>query len=148
MAAVSLALPTALRPPLCANHLADLARLLFRGSVAEYQEMFQARMDHAGSLSAVQQVQLFTGGLPNPLRTDVELQAPTNLQQAMSLARAYERRVTAYQAMPNRQQRPPPRAAPAPPSLSSTTTAATPSILAPPRPFKHLTPAEMTECRR
>ena len=52
------------RPPLSANHLADLARLPFRGSVAEYQEMFQARMAHAGYLSPAQQVQLFTGGPP------------------------------------------------------------------------------------
>jgi hypothetical protein len=135
-------------PPLCANHLADLARLPFRGSVAEYQGMFQARMAHAGYLSPIQQVQPFTGGLPDLHRTDVELQAPTNLQQAMSLVRAYERRATSYQAMPSHQQRLPPRAALAPPSLSSTIAAATPSIPAPPRPFKRLTPAEMTEHRR
>jgi hypothetical protein len=27
----------------------------------------------------LQQVQLFTGGLPDPIRIDVELQAPTDL---------------------------------------------------------------------
>jgi hypothetical protein len=30
-------------------------------------------MAHAGPLSLAQQVQHFTGGLPNPIRTDVEL---------------------------------------------------------------------------
>lgn len=38
-------------------------------------------------------MQLFTAGLLNPLRTDVELQNPSNLQTAMSLARVYERRL-------------------------------------------------------
>jgi hypothetical protein len=61
------------RPPLATNHLADLARLPFPGSVAGYQEAFQARMAHAGPLSPLQQVQLFTGGLSDPIRTDVEL---------------------------------------------------------------------------
>lgn len=61
-------------PPLGTNHLSDLARLPFQGSVANYQEAFQAKMAHAGSLAPDQQVQLFTGGLPEPLRTDVELQ--------------------------------------------------------------------------
>jgi hypothetical protein len=35
---------------------------------------------------------MFTAGLGNPLCTDVELLTPTNLQTAMSLARAYERK--------------------------------------------------------
>ena len=73
-------------PPLGTNHLSDLARLQFRGSVADYQEAFQARLAHAGYLSPKQQVQLFTGGLPDPICTDVELQAPADLQRAMSLA--------------------------------------------------------------
>jgi len=73
-------------PPLGTNHLSDLARLQFRGSVADYQEALQARLAHAGYLSPEQQVQLFIGGLPDPIRTDVELQAPADLQRAMSLA--------------------------------------------------------------
>jgi len=46
-------------PALGTNHLANLARLLFRGSVANYAEAFHARMVHAGPLSPTQQVQLF-----------------------------------------------------------------------------------------
>lgn len=36
---------------------------------------------------------LFTAWLGEPLKTDVELQSPANLQTTMSLARAYERRL-------------------------------------------------------
>jgi hypothetical protein len=39
-----------------------------------------------------QQVRLFTGGLPDAIRVDVELQAPQDLQHAKALARAYEQR--------------------------------------------------------
>jgi hypothetical protein len=42
----------------------------------------------------MQQVNLFTASLGEPLQTDVELFGPSNLQSAMNLARAYERRVT------------------------------------------------------
>jgi len=86
-------------PALGTNHLAALARLPYQGSVEQYQEAFQSRMAHAGVLSPAQQVQLFTGGLPQPLRTDVELQAPLDLQRAMCLARAFERR-SATTALP------------------------------------------------
>ena len=41
-----------------------------------------------------QQVQIFTSGLTDLLRVDVELQNPSDLQVAMSLARAYEQRAT------------------------------------------------------
>lgn len=37
-------------------------------------------------------MQLFISSLPNQLQIDVELQNPTDLQGAMSLARAYELR--------------------------------------------------------
>ena len=138
-------------PPLGANHLAGLARLPFRGSVQEYQEMFQARMAHAGYLSPAQQVQLFTGGLPDPLRTDVELQAPADLQRAMSLARAYERRATALLAAQGHQQRfldqspPPLQSAP----TTTATPTSTPSMpAAPHRQLRRLSSAEMAERRR
>jgi hypothetical protein len=58
------------------NHIADLACLQFRGTMSDYQEMFLAKMSHDGYLTLEQQVQLFTGGLPNTIRVDVELQAP------------------------------------------------------------------------
>ena len=79
-------------PPLSTNHLADLARLPFTSTVDTYMEAFQARAAHAGHLSPLQKAQLFTGGLPDHIRVDVELHDPQDLQRAMRLARAYERR--------------------------------------------------------
>jgi hypothetical protein len=35
--------------------------------------------------------QLFTGGLPEHIRVDIELHEPTDLHRAMRLARAFER---------------------------------------------------------
>lgn len=137
-------------PPLGTNHLAELARLPFRGSVAEYQEAFQARMAHAGYLAPAQQVQLFTGGLPDPLRTDVELQAPGDLQRAMALARAYERRATMLLVSNPPQTRVSRFQARSGPSSSASFSAtSTPIVLptsapatlaVPPRPLRRLTP--------
>lgn len=53
---------------------------------------FSQLLCRCDDLSLTQQVNLYTAGLGEPLRTDVELQAPTHLQTAMSPARAYERR--------------------------------------------------------
>jgi hypothetical protein len=58
-------------PAVGINHLADLARLPFRGSVSDYQDAFLAKMAHTGYLSQEQQVRLFTGGLPDAIRVDV-----------------------------------------------------------------------------
>jgi hypothetical protein len=61
--------------------------------VEEYQRQFSVLLCHCDDLSPSQQVNMFTAGLGEPLQTDVELQTPTTLQYAMSLARAYERRM-------------------------------------------------------
>jgi len=53
-------------PALATNHLSDLARLPFDGSVQQYQEAFLARLAHAEPLTPMQQVRLFTGAYPNP----------------------------------------------------------------------------------
>lgn len=71
-------------PAIGLNHLSDLARLPFRGSVEDYQEAFQSKMAHAGHLTTEQQVKLFTGGLPDIIRVDVGLQFPQDLQRAMA----------------------------------------------------------------
>lgn len=137
-------------PPLGTNHLAELARLPFRGSFADYQESFQARMAHAGYLSPFQQVQLFTGGLPDHIRTEVELHAPTDLQRAMALARVFERRNTSFPvSTPSKFQRPPPKPSSGTvplPTIASSSSATTPAP--PPRPFKRLSPADTAERRR
>jgi hypothetical protein len=97
------------------NHLADLARIPFRSSIDEYIESFQTRLAHAGYLTPEQQTHLFTGGLPDHICIDVELQAPQELQRAMALARAYERRATTTTlAGHHRTPRPQPRPLPPP----------------------------------
>ena len=51
----------------------------FPSTVEAYLELFQARLTHAGRLAPLQQAQLFTGGLPEALRVDVELHEPQDL---------------------------------------------------------------------
>ena len=63
-------------PSLSTNHLADLARLPFTSMVDTYMEAFQAHAVHVGHLSPLQKAQLFTGGLPDHIRVDVELHDP------------------------------------------------------------------------
>jgi hypothetical protein len=140
-------------PAMGVNHLADLARITFRSSVDEYIESFQNRLAHAGYLTPEQQTHLFTGGLPDHIRIDVELQAPQELQRAMALARAYERRATTTTpAGHHRAPRPPPCPLPlrAPPTSAPSAfpppATTTPSV--PPRAFRRLTPTEMAERRR
>ncbi|CAD6220852.1 unnamed protein product [Miscanthus lutarioriparius] len=72
-------------PALNTNHLADLARLPFGANVDAYMEAFQARAAHAGDLTTLQRAKLFTGGLPDYIRVDVELHQPQNLQHAIHL---------------------------------------------------------------
>jgi len=66
-------------PPLSTNHLSDLARLPFTSTVEAYMEAFQARAAHAGHLAPRQKALLFTGGLPDHIRIDVELLEPQDL---------------------------------------------------------------------
>jgi hypothetical protein len=79
-------------PPLCSNPLGELARLPFRTTVEDYQERFWDLLAHTTPLTLEQKVQLFTTGLPERIKIDVELMAPRDLNHALSLARAYERR--------------------------------------------------------
>lgn len=133
------------------HHLAYLTRLPFRSTVEEYQEAFKNKMAHTGYLSPEQQVQLFTGGLPNTIRVDVELQAPPDLQQAMALACAYEKRASALLigSSASRSTRAFGRTQQASPSTITTTTLVQPSTVSslatPLKPFKRFSPAEMME---
>lgn len=66
------------------------------------KKLFKQKMAHAGYMSPTQQVQLFTGGLPEAIKLDVELHAPQDLQSAMALVRGYERSVMATAAAANK----------------------------------------------
>ena len=59
-------------PPLRSNPLSELAACKRTGTVAEYQDRFQALLPRAGRLDEEQRVQLFTAGLQPPLNFDVE----------------------------------------------------------------------------
>jgi hypothetical protein len=74
------------------NPLGELASLRKTGSVGDYTECFLAHVARAGTLDEQQQVSIYTAGLLEPLKTDVELQNPKDMEMAMSLTRAYERR--------------------------------------------------------
>ena len=136
-------------PPLSTNHLSNLACLPFTSTVDAYMEAFEARAAHAGRLSSGQKAKLFTGGLPDHIRVDVELHDPQDLQRAMHLARAYERRNApaplALPAPPRRRSTKVPNTFPASASSSSTPPAPAAAVQ---RPFKRLSPEEMADRRK
>jgi hypothetical protein len=125
-------------PALRTNRLSELARLAFTGSVQEYQERFNELVCHTDDLLPHQKADLFIGGLPDHFRVDVELRQQNDLQTAMYLARAYERRAAASQLLsaprlpgaPTRFLLPPPARAP-PLALPAPSTGA-PTTPAPP----------------
>jgi hypothetical protein len=130
-------------PPLRAAPLAELAECRCTGTVAEYQDQFQALLPHAGPLTEVQRVQLFTGGSLNC--------GFQSLAAAMSLACQFELReqYTAPAAIA------PPRPLPSAPAarlalpVPPGAKAATPvTITVEGRPIKRLTQAEQEERRR
>lgn len=98
--------------PIRNNSLGELKRLTQVGTVPTYQQCFLPLASHMSDLiTDCQQVQLFTAGLTDDICIDVELQQPEDLQEAMSLARAYEWKATRQQNAPRppRQHALPPR---------------------------------------
>jgi hypothetical protein len=79
-------------PPLRVAPLFELVDCRRTGSVADYQDRFQALLPRAGPLDEAQRVQLFTGGLRPPLSLDVQVHNLQSLAAAMSLARQLELR--------------------------------------------------------
>jgi hypothetical protein len=83
------------KPPSRSNPLGELCHLRRQRSVADYTEAFLTHLSRCDTITEPHQVAIFTAGLGEPLQTDVELQRPASLEDAMGLARAYERRSTA-----------------------------------------------------
>ncbi|KAJ1283957.1 hypothetical protein BS78_03G167300 [Paspalum vaginatum] len=99
------------RPPIRSNTLGELKELRRNGTVEDYQRQFLALLCRCNRLTPQHQIDLFTAGLGQPLASDVEMQWLANLQTAMSLALAYERRhQESDHAKPTTQSWPPPRA--------------------------------------
>ena len=121
------------------------------GTVADYQDRFQALLPRAGRLDEEQRVQLFTGGLQPPLSLDVEVHNPQTLAGAMSLARKLELREQYAAPAPRAATRgllaaPPPRLAlPAPPGANPP---APNTLTVEGRPIKRLSTAKQEERRR
>lgn len=79
-------------PPMSGNPSGELVNLKQVGSVGEYQKQFQTLLARATTVRGDQQVDLFTAGLNDGLRVDVEMQNPPNLVTAMNLPRAFEKK--------------------------------------------------------
>ena len=91
-------------------------------------------MAHARDISTRQKAELFVGGLPDHIRVDVEMLDPGDLQTAMYLARAFERRAEAMAVPTQRGVRPPQRSGPSARVLAGGATlaaAAGPTVSAP-----------------
>jgi hypothetical protein len=141
-------------PPLRGNALGELIQLRRESTVAEYQSRFLALVSRCEGLIEKHQVDIFTTGLDNPLKTDVKLEHPTTLEDAMVLTRTYEQHLAdASSARTTLHARAAPARTPSaptkpmlltgpPPAYSSKDTARP----APPR-IKRLTPAEMAAKR-
>jgi hypothetical protein len=73
-------------PAVRSNPLGDLSRLQFFGSIEDYQNQFLILLARCEGLREEHQIHLFIAGLPEPLKTDVELQQPPTLEDAMNFS--------------------------------------------------------------
>jgi hypothetical protein len=89
-------------PPLRGNALRELIQLRQETTVADYQSRFLALVNYCTDLMEKQQIDIFMAGLRNPLKTDVELEQPATLDDAMALVRAYEHRLAMNEDTPAR----------------------------------------------
>jgi hypothetical protein len=80
---------TCFRPPLIESPIDELALLRWEGTIEEYCTKFMALSCRDSAISKDHQVHLFTMGLGDQLRTDVMLQKPASLNEAVMYARAY-----------------------------------------------------------
>jgi hypothetical protein len=80
-------------PSLHGKMLGELIQLKRDTTVADYQSRFLALVNRCTGLNEKQRINIFTAGLRNPLKTDVEIEHQEMLEDAMALARAYEQRL-------------------------------------------------------
>lgn len=86
-------------PPIRSNPLGELKELHCTGTVDDYQCQFLSLLCHCDGLAPEHEMNLFTTDLGEPMQLDIEMQRPAALQNAMSLARAFERCANADTAM-------------------------------------------------
>jgi hypothetical protein len=138
------------------NPLGDLSRLQFSGSIEDYQDQFLILLACEG-LREEHQIHLFTAGLPEPLKTDVELQQPPTLEDATNFSHAFARcqnaanSVLLSRARPSYQRTRATDSSPSTPTTThlqqTTTTSASNKGPSPGSRFQRLTQAEMTDRR-
>jgi hypothetical protein len=78
----------------CFSPLGELTLLRRSGTVDEFCSKFMSLSYRGHTLTEPQQIQLFTTSLGEPLRTDVALQRPSSLDEAIMFARAYKQHST------------------------------------------------------
>jgi hypothetical protein len=71
-------------PPARINPLGELIKLQRVGTVAEYTDNFLKLLARCDSITELQQIDIFTAGLGDPLRIHVELHRPVSLENANS----------------------------------------------------------------
>ncbi|CAN0907885.1 hypothetical protein LINGRAHAP2_LOCUS25031 [Linum grandiflorum] len=112
-------------PPGGANPLGDLTNLKQHGRlVEEYITDFQNCLSRVPPLQTAYQVAIFTAGLDEVLRIDVEYQQPLNLTMAISVARTFARKLQLWSSPPlpigasttEPTSTPPPSTQPSPPT--------------------------------
>jgi hypothetical protein len=81
-------------PPLTESPIGELALLRRDGFADDFAKKFMALSYRDIAIMEAHQVQLFHTGLGKPLRTDVALQRPGMLDNAVMLTRAYKQRDT------------------------------------------------------
>lgn len=129
-------------PPLTDCPLGEITLLKRTGTVNDYATRIATLACRAEGLMEPQQIQLFTVGLGEPLHTDMVLQCPTTLDEAIMYACAYEQRNTVVTTSPRPSSKPVARssAASSVPPTSAPSTQAAPSS-------KKLSPPEIAEHR-
>lgn len=80
-------------PPTRSNPLGELMHLRCSGSIDDYQERFLTLLACCEGVNEKQPTAIFSAGLPPQMGIDVDLQKPTTLDDAMSLAQVFERRL-------------------------------------------------------
>ncbi|WVZ75471.1 hypothetical protein U9M48_023518 [Paspalum notatum var. saurae] len=115
-------------PPVHSNPLGELMHLSCTGTVDEYQDTFLKLLACCDNVTEPQQINIFTAGLRQSMQIDVEMQKPPTLEDAMALARSFERRLQVEDSAGRPPTRAPPRYRP---PQSSTSTANMPAQPAP-----------------
>jgi hypothetical protein len=74
------------RLPIQSNPLSELKELHRTSTMEDYLHLFLQLLCRRNGLSPHHQMNLFIAGLGEPMTSDLEIQRPTDLQAAMSLA--------------------------------------------------------------